>query len=97
MDAFIPPRSPSGTVLRRTAHRAVAEAPMRVALGEMVHPTVPSFLEHCPHPGVTSVPIRDLPPSRTALVWLSAHRSPRHDAFARVAEEHVTGALPLAA
>ena len=97
MDAFIPPRSPSGRALRRTAHRAVAEAPIRVALGEMVHPTVPSFVEHYPHPGVTSVPIRDLPPSRTALVWLSAQHSARHEAFARAAEDVLAGAVPLAA
>jgi DNA-binding transcriptional LysR family regulator len=97
MDAFIPPRAPSGRVLRRTGHRAVAEAPVRVALGEIVHPTVPSFLEHYPHPGVTSVPIRDLPSSRTALVWLTAQHSARHEAFAQAAEDVLAGAVPLAA
>jgi hypothetical protein len=58
---------------------------------------VPSFLEHYPHPGVTSVPIRDLPPSRTALVWLTAQHSARHEAFAQVAEDVLAGAVPLAA
>ncbi|MGH3765018.1 MAG: LysR family transcriptional regulator [Pseudonocardiaceae bacterium] len=87
MDAFIPPRTPSGKRLRRTETHAVAETPVRVALGEIVHPTVPSFLDHYPHPGVISIPIRDMPPSRTALVWLSHTRSAKTRAFARTAHD----------
>jgi DNA-binding transcriptional LysR family regulator len=71
INAFIPPRTPSGKLLRRRSSGSIAESPVRVALGEIVHPTVPSFLDHYPHPRVTSVPIDDLPPSRTALVWLN--------------------------
>lgn len=85
IDAFIPPYTPSGVRLRRTTSRAVAETPLRVALGEIVHPTVPSFLEHYPHHGVTSVPIRDLPPSQTALVWLTANDTMKIQAFTRAA------------
>jgi hypothetical protein len=58
-----------------------------VALGEIVHPTVPSFLEHYPHPDVTSVPIRDMPNSETALVWLKTNRSMKIEAFARAASD----------
>ncbi len=87
MDAFVPPRTPSGKRLRRTESHAVAETPLRVALGEIVHPTVPSFLDHYPHPGVVAVPIRDMPVSQTALVWLSRDRSAKIRAFARAAND----------
>jgi DNA-binding transcriptional LysR family regulator len=87
IDAFIPPQTPSGKQLRRTEGRTVAETPVRVALGEIVHPTVPSFLEHYPHPGVTSVPIHDMPPSKTALIWLKANQTMKIEAFARAASD----------
>jgi DNA-binding transcriptional LysR family regulator len=87
MDAFVPPVTPSGQVLKRIVTTSIDEALMRVALGAQVHPTVPSFLDHLNHPGITSVPIRDLPPSETALVWLSTNRSEKVAAFARAAAE----------
>jgi DNA-binding transcriptional LysR family regulator len=87
MDAFIPPVTPGGRVLKRIPNSSAEDTMMRVALGEQVHPTVQSFLDHHSHPGVVSVPIRDLPPSETALVWLSANRRPRIDAFARAAAD----------
>jgi hypothetical protein len=60
---------------------------MRIALGEQVHPTVASFLEHHSHPGITSVPISDLPPAETGLVWLTATASATTHAFARGAAD----------
>jgi hypothetical protein len=48
---------------------------IRVADGELVHVTVPSYFDHYQHPGVRTVPIRDLPPSETALVWLKSETS----------------------
>jgi DNA-binding transcriptional LysR family regulator len=87
MDAFIPPQTPSGKRLRRTQSHAVAETPIRVALGEIVHPTVPSFLNHYPHPAITSIPIRDMPDSETALIWLSSNSSAKIHAFARAATD----------
>jgi DNA-binding transcriptional LysR family regulator len=87
MDAFIPPVTPSGRRLRRLQNRNWEEMVMRVALGEQVHPTVPSHAEAATHPGVTSVPISDLPPSQTALAWLTATRSPKVQAFVRAATD----------
>jgi DNA-binding transcriptional LysR family regulator len=87
MDAFIPPVTASGRVLRRIDNCDPEIVMMRVALGEQVHPTVRSFLEHQNHPGVTSVPIHDLPPSETALVWLTEGRSPKVQAFLRAATD----------
>ena len=60
---------------------------MNIALGLQVHPTVPSFIERHDDPGVTSVPIRDLPPSETTLVWLTTNRSQKTSAFARAADD----------
>lgn len=94
MDALIPPCTPSGLRLKRVFAHTPTEVLMRVAAGEIVHPTVSSFLEYFPNPGVTAVPIRDLPPSETALVWLKEHRSVKIEAFARAAADVV--AAPMA-
>jgi DNA-binding transcriptional LysR family regulator len=87
MDAFIPPRTPSGRLLRRVDNRRVSEVLIHVALGEFVHPTVRSFLDYYGHPGVTAVPIRDLPPSQTALVWLTSNDAAKVHAFVRAASD----------
>jgi DNA-binding transcriptional LysR family regulator len=87
IDAFIPPITPSGRVLKRIVNQGYEETLMRIALGLQVHPTVPSFLDYYTHPGVTSVPIRDLPPSETGLAWLSANQSPKIHAFVRAASD----------
>lgn len=91
MDAFIPSCTPSGRKLKRITNHGADDTMMRVALGEQVHPTVRSYLEHHSHPGVTSVAIRDLPPSETALVWLDTNRSPKIEAFARAAQDVLAG------
>jgi DNA-binding transcriptional LysR family regulator len=87
MDAFIPPATPSGRVLKRIPNIDPEVVMMRVALGEQVHPTVRSFLEHETKPGITSVPIHDLPPSETALVWLTSNLSPKVQAFVEAAAD----------
>jgi DNA-binding transcriptional LysR family regulator len=92
MDAFVPPVTPSGRILKRIATKSIDEALVRVALGVQVHPTVASFLDHLNHPRIASVPIRDLPPSETALVWLRTNRSEKVAAFARAAADVLAGA-----
>jgi DNA-binding transcriptional LysR family regulator len=84
-DAFIPPTTPSGRPIARRIVRSADEALMLVALGEIVHPTVTAALHHYRHPGISSVPLTDLPPSETALVWLTKHRSAKIHAFADAA------------
>jgi DNA-binding transcriptional LysR family regulator len=91
IDAFIPPVTPSGSRLRRV-RRNLAELPVDIALGKGVHPTVPSFFEHYPHPGIVAVPMPELPPSQTALVWLSVSESARTRAFARAAGDVLAAA-----
>jgi DNA-binding transcriptional LysR family regulator len=85
MDALIPPVTPAGRVYRRVTNRNLEEMMIAIAAGKQVHPTVPSFLEHYAHPGVAGIPISDLPPSLTALVWLKDGNSPKIQAFARAA------------
>jgi DNA-binding transcriptional LysR family regulator len=96
MDAFIPPVTPSGRRYRRIVNRNIEEMLLSIAAGRQVHLTVPYFLEHHAHPDVTSVPIDGLPPSQTALAWLTANRSPAIWVFARAAAE-VLGRTELAA
>jgi DNA-binding transcriptional LysR family regulator len=87
IDAFVPPVTPSGKILKRIANRSLEDVLIRVALGVQVHPTVPSFFDHLSHPGITSVPIVDLPPSETALVWMTASSSRKTEEFASIASE----------
>src|ERR671922_122031 len=87
-ESFLPARTPGGRALRRTVVQSLTEALTRVASGELIHATVPSFIDHYHrHPGVVAVPIRDLPPSETALVWLRSRRSAKIEAFARTAAD----------
>jgi DNA-binding transcriptional LysR family regulator len=82
-EAFIPPTSASGRVLTRAPGTlgTPTEINMQVALGSLVHVTVEGWTERHHHPDVVAVPIRDLPPSETALAWLTALTNPRTDAF----------------
>jgi DNA-binding transcriptional LysR family regulator len=87
MDALIPPITPSGRRYRRQENPSIEDMLMSIATGKQVHPTVPSFLEHHAHPAITSVPIRDLPPSETALVWLTTNHAPKIAAFTHIAAD----------
>lgn len=73
MDAWVPRTAPSGRPIARRRHHhrgQVAEVLNLIALGEIVHPTVNSFLTYYRHPDVACVPLCGMPPSETALVWL---------------------------
>jgi DNA-binding transcriptional LysR family regulator len=87
MDAFVPPCTPSGRRLARAPISSMIEIIMRTATGEIVHPTVRSFVDHFAHPDLVAIPIHDLPPSETALVWLTANRSQVVAAFVRSASD----------
>jgi DNA-binding transcriptional LysR family regulator len=87
MSTVIPRRSPAGRPFRRAEVHSIPEAMMRAAAGEIVHATVPSLLDFYHHSGVRRIPIRDLPPSEVALVWLKANQSVTIRAFARAATD----------
>jgi DNA-binding transcriptional LysR family regulator len=72
--------------------RITSELVHLIATGRIVHPTVPSFANMFGHPDIVYVPIKDLPPLRSALVWPRDTKDSRVREFARVAEEIVDGA-----
>ena len=88
--AFTPSVTPSG---RPIAHRKVTGAVDNLALvarGEIVHATIASLPHYMNYPGVTYVPIRDMPLSESGLVWRAAGETAAIRAFAAVAEETAT-------
>jgi DNA-binding transcriptional LysR family regulator len=93
-ESFLPARTATGRLLRRVVVQSLPEALLRVASGELLHATVPSFLDHYyRQPGVVAVRIANLPPSQTALAWLNSKHRDKIAAFARTAAD-VRGAHP---
>ena len=88
---LIPSETPTGRPIPRatTPLRSLAEVATEVALGRIVHPTVPRFGARFDHPEIVLVPITDLPPSRTGLVWRGDNEDWRVKAFAQVAGQIV--------
>ena len=91
IDTLIPPRTPRG---RRIVRRHInTPSPTQilamVARNEVVHPTISSFPDHYRHPGVTFVPIRDLPPMKAGLVWRTSGVTAATRAFTRAAADVV--------
>lgn len=91
VEALGPSRTPGGHRIRRVVShaRTFSELVLVVAGSDLVHLTVASFLDHHGRPGVTTVPIRDLPPSHTALAWLAGREDLRVRAFADAARDVV--------
>jgi DNA-binding transcriptional LysR family regulator len=85
MAALMPSTTSSGRPIAQRTVRTMGEAITLVALGEIVHPTVASLVDHYQHPGITAVPLTGLPRSETALVWLTKNRSPTIGALADAA------------
>jgi DNA-binding transcriptional LysR family regulator len=84
---LIPLSTPTGRPIPRTAEplHSLGEVATAVALGRIVQPTVPRFGARFDHPEIVLVPLRDLPPSRTGLVWRRDNHDPRITAFAELA------------
>ena len=88
-EAMVPAETPGGRPIRRRRVRIddLSELVMHVARGRIVHPTVASFGEYFRHQDVVYVPISDLPPLESALVWRRRNPDPRLRAFVAVARE----------
>ncbi|WP_328322652.1 LysR family transcriptional regulator [Kribbella sp. NBC_00382] len=65
----------------------ISELLLLIAQGRLIHPTVAPFAEHFRHPGIAIVPVRDLPPSSTALAWLKGQEHPARDTFVATVEQ----------
>ncbi|MFJ6697981.1 LysR family transcriptional regulator [Streptomyces sp. NPDC091272] len=82
--AMLPVRTPGGRPVStsgsplETFHEALTE----VAAGAGVAPLNAHVLRYYSHPGVTFVPIRDVPPTEWALVWRTTAESALIRAFA---------------
>lgn len=96
MAEWTPARAPSGRPIQRVSRspRTIAEIGTLVLLGRIVQPTIPAFAERFDHPEIVLVPISDLPPSRTALLWRHDTGDPRIREFARIAVQVIAGDLP---
>ncbi len=90
-EASCPSRTPSGRPIVHSDIRVtdISELLLLIAQGRLVHPTVAPFAEHFRHPGIAIVPVRDLPPSSSALAWLRGHPDPARDAFVAIVDEVV--------
>jgi DNA-binding transcriptional LysR family regulator len=88
-DAFTPRTTPSGRPIPMLDVASPSHAMTLVARGEIVHATVASLRDFFPYPGVTLVPISDLPPSSAGLVWRTSGETAAIRAFARAARDVV--------
>ncbi|WP_163511145.1 LysR family transcriptional regulator [Fodinicola acaciae] len=89
MEAFVPPVTPAGRPLNRIDASPVRpyEVAALVALGKVVHPTVPSFDSYFGEPGIVYRRIVDLPALTSALMWPRSRKNPRNDQFVSVARD----------
>jgi hypothetical protein len=93
LEVWTPSRTPSGRAIAGTPlhfqEPDITNLAVRVARGELVHPTVPSVAAYMGDLDLVYVPITDMPPMRSALVWLRRDRDPRMREFIRIAREEL--------
>jgi DNA-binding transcriptional LysR family regulator len=91
-EAWIPSKTPTGRPIpsqrMRVGERDVLDIAVRVGRGEIVHPTAPTAARVMgEYFDLVFVPITDLPPLSSALVWRRRASNPRLREFIRVARE----------
>jgi DNA-binding transcriptional LysR family regulator len=91
VDALIPQVTPTGRPIRRRHLRQRLRTPYDVealiARGTIVHPTVASYADYFGHPDIVHIPINDMPPAETGLVWQRPDTDPRIQAFIDIARQ----------
>jgi DNA-binding transcriptional LysR family regulator len=89
IDAVMPRRTPRGRRIRRLSRRPKTphEVTALIARGRIVHPTVPSFAEYFGQPGISYVPLRDMPPLKSGLLWRRRTSDRRVREFVRVTRQ----------
>jgi DNA-binding transcriptional LysR family regulator len=95
-EAFFPSRTPAGRPIRlvRLGIEDINELIVTIARGRIIHPTISSFAAHHGHPGVTYVPIVDVPPAPAALVWRRDGSAPALREFIDVARSAAPAGRP---
>jgi hypothetical protein len=100
MDLIVPPATPSGRLIPRTAPaRSYHEIMSLVARGKIVHPTV-AGVPPARRDDVVAVPLTGLPPVPLGLIWCTAHENARIRALAAIAasiSRHPAAPRPLRA
>jgi DNA-binding transcriptional LysR family regulator len=91
-EAFTPRVTPSGRPIARRRVASAIHSMALIARGELVHVTVESLPNYLHYPGVTYVPIVDLPPSEAGLVWRTSAETAAVRAFAQVVADVVAPA-----
>ncbi len=95
-ESWTPTRTPAGRPIAASAIQTRDRTPLaiaaRVARGELVHLTVAGAGPSVGSLDVAYVPVDDLPPLRSALVWRRRARNPRLREFVRIAGEVLGGA-----
>jgi DNA-binding transcriptional LysR family regulator len=90
-DAWIPAVTPSGRSIPYTripaSERSALEIATRVARGELVHPTASSVARYLGPFELAFVPMRELRPFRSALVWRRGANEAKVREFIRVGRE----------
>jgi len=81
--------APSGRRIRRTRDAPTNFAALlrMVAVGDALHPTVPSLGDFAGRPDVVFVPLEGLPPAESGLIWRRGPTSRRLQAFVDVARQ----------
>ncbi|WP_327675390.1 LysR family transcriptional regulator [Kitasatospora sp. NBC_00458] len=88
MEAMLPSSTPSGRpVPRGQSVRTFHELLALLAAGQVVCPVNAHVRRYYTPPGITFVPIHDAPATEWALVWPTAAKSARLEAFLRSAAE----------
>jgi DNA-binding transcriptional LysR family regulator len=90
-EAVTPSRTPKGRPIRGArvgeGDRTVLDLPVRIARSDLAFPTVPSAIPYMGELDLAFVPIKGMPPLRSALVWRRPARDPKLRAFIRVARD----------
>ena len=92
-EEMTPRQTPSGRPVRRAGApiRHESELLLAVAGGTVVQPVLAPFAATQQHPDVVYLPIRDLPPSRSVLVWRRRDRHRGLHAFLEVIQAERAG------
>ena len=100
-EAWIPATTPSGRPIPYTrippGERSALEIATRVARGEMVHPTAASAARFLGPFELKFVPIKGLPPFRSALIWRRGTNDAKIREFIRVARSVLSAKDPIRA
>jgi DNA-binding transcriptional LysR family regulator len=91
LETWVPSRTPSGRAIPRDPQRVLpteqATLVVKIVRGEIVHPTVRAAANYLGSAEIVYVPVPDMPPMRSALVWRRRSTDAQVREFVAVARE----------